>query len=305
MKLMDVIQRQAIPEPWTEGEKIPWNDPDFSRRMLREHLSQEHDAASRRFEIIEKHVDWIHHQALSGGPARILDLGCGPGLYTSQLAKLGHECVGIDFSPASIAYASECARAEKLSCTYIQQDIRDADYGNGYDLVMLIFGEFNVFSPMDAKRILDKAHRALVKNGRLLLEPHTLAAVRKIGEQPPSWHSENSGLFSDRPHICLSESFWDDESQVATQRYFIIDALTGNVTRHAASTQAYANEQYQSLLEECGFGKVEFYASLNGSEDKAQSDLIAIVSQKATISNNCSNDKPSKAFIQDSNMIEA
>ena len=37
--------------------------------------------------------------------ARVLDLGCGPGLYTTRLAKLGHTCVGIDFSPASIAYA--------------------------------------------------------------------------------------------------------------------------------------------------------------------------------------------------------
>lgn len=33
-----------------------------------------------------------------GNPTRILDLGCGPGLYTSRLARLGHCCVGIDFS---------------------------------------------------------------------------------------------------------------------------------------------------------------------------------------------------------------
>ena len=66
MKLMDIIHRQRVPKPWAEGEKIPWNDPDFSKRMLNEHLSQAHDAASRRFEIIEKHVSWIHHQVLQG-----------------------------------------------------------------------------------------------------------------------------------------------------------------------------------------------------------------------------------------------
>ena len=48
MNLMDVIDRESPPVPWAEGEKIPWSDPAFSQRMLQEHLSQEHDAASRR-----------------------------------------------------------------------------------------------------------------------------------------------------------------------------------------------------------------------------------------------------------------
>ena len=43
--LLDLIRREAAPEPWAEGEKIPWDDPGFSRRMLEEHLSQAHDAA--------------------------------------------------------------------------------------------------------------------------------------------------------------------------------------------------------------------------------------------------------------------
>ena len=53
MELSKIIARTIPPKPWIEGEKIPWNDPEFSKRMLKEHLSQNHDAASRRFEIIE------------------------------------------------------------------------------------------------------------------------------------------------------------------------------------------------------------------------------------------------------------
>ena len=56
MNLMDVVQRNPKPEPWAEGEKIPWNESGFSRRMLLEHLSQEHDWASRRATTIQKHV---------------------------------------------------------------------------------------------------------------------------------------------------------------------------------------------------------------------------------------------------------
>jgi hypothetical protein len=80
MNLLDMIERTAIPAPWSEGEKIPWDEPGFSERMLKEHLSQEHDAASRRTEHIDAHVDWIHRELLGERPARVLDLGCGPGL---------------------------------------------------------------------------------------------------------------------------------------------------------------------------------------------------------------------------------
>ena len=280
MDLLELIHRQAVPVPWSEGEKIPWNDPDFSRRMLLEHLSQEHDAASRRSETIDKHVQWIHSEVLSGWPTKILDLGCGPGLYASRFAQLGHGCVGIDFSPASIAYANEFALAHKLRCTYIQQDIRIADYGHGYGLAMLIFGEFNVFRSSEARSILIKAHQALGEGGRLLLEPHTFAAVRAVGQQPVSWYSAESGLFSDRPHICLTENFWDSQLNASTERYFIIDGSSGQVTRYAASMQAYTGEQYQSLLQECGFGDVVFHPSLGGNPDQPESDLIAIVCQK-------------------------
>ncbi|MBO2673395.1 hypothetical protein ACWAU3_02215 [Shewanella sp. JL219SE-S6] len=37
--------------------KIPWNDADFSQRMLENHLSQEHDWASRKLAVIERQVD--------------------------------------------------------------------------------------------------------------------------------------------------------------------------------------------------------------------------------------------------------
>ena len=61
---------------WDGAYKIPWDDPDFSRRMLREHLSQDHDLASRRVEWIDKQVTWIHRELLQRRPSRILDLGC-------------------------------------------------------------------------------------------------------------------------------------------------------------------------------------------------------------------------------------
>lgn len=281
MKIIDITRRNAVPQPWAEGEKIPWNDPDFSQRMLQEHLSQEHDAASRRLRTIDDHVDWIHTEILSGKNGRVLDLGCGPGLYASRLARLGHTCTGIDFSPASIAYAREHAESEQLPCTYIQQDIREADYGEDYDLVMLIFGEFNVFNPSDARIILEKAASALKSGACLLLEAFNFPAVKEMVAQGTSWYSAHRGLFSDQPHLCLIENFWDAEHNVATERYYIIDAESGSVNPQAASTQAYTDEEYRDLLGIAGFGEINFHPSFSQMEEQTQSDFIVIVARKA------------------------
>jgi SAM-dependent methyltransferase len=282
MNLGELIQRKPVPAPWEEGDNIPWNDPEFSARMLAEHLSQAHDKASRRFEKIDRQVAWIQMQLLAAGPARILDLGCGPGLYTSRLARLGHACIGIDFSPASITYARQQASQENLPCTYQQEDLRQAGFGQGFDLVMLIFGELNVFRPADARAILAKAWEALADGGNLLLEPHTCAAVEKMGRAPASWYSTEQGLFSTRPYLCLSENFWDETSQAAIKRHYIVETDSNQVTRYAQSLQAYTETQYQSLLEACGFTGVTFYPSLLGVADPEQNDMIAIVARKDT-----------------------
>jgi len=282
MQLIDIVKRLADPEPWSEGDKIPWHDPDFSERMLREHLSQSHDLASRRFEVIKAHVEWIHQRVLECEPARILDLGCGPGFYTSRLAQQGHQCVGIDFSPASIRHATERAARERLNCTYVQADIRQADFGTGFDLVMFLFGELNVFRPADARTILQKAHGALAPGGVLLLEPHRFEVVEKIGAEAPSWHTAEAGLFSEQPHLWLQENAWNPTALTATTRFFVINAATGEVRQLTQTMQAYTDQEYRRMLEQTGFAAVEFLPSFGPSADQHRDNLMLLEARQQT-----------------------
>jgi SAM-dependent methyltransferase len=279
VNLLDVARRRPEPEPWSEGEKIPWHEPGFSRRMLREHLTQEHDAASRRFEQIDAHVAWIHG-VLASESVRVLDLGCGPGLYTSRLSREGHDCVGIDHSPASIDWAREQAASAGLRCTYVLGDIRSVEYGAGHDLVMLTFGELNAFTRRDARQILERAREALAEGGLLLLEPHSFGSVRARAQRPPHWYTASRGLFSDRPHLCLWESFWHAESAALTERWFVVDVETGDVTPHAQSMQAYSDDEYRTLLWDCGFDEPRFYSSLTGAPFAPGSDLMVLLARR-------------------------
>jgi SAM-dependent methyltransferase len=281
MNIIDFVNRSSVPEPWGEGDNIPWNDPAFSERMLKEHLSQAHDAASRRFEKIDQQVMWIHQHVLGSRPTCVLDLACGPGLYSTRLAKLGHTCTGIDFSPASIRYARELTAQGQLACTFTLQDIRQAVFGTGHGMAMFIYGEFNVFKPADAKLILRKAHDALVPGGTLLLEPSPYAYIETLGHEPPAWSTAQSGLFSDQPYMYLQEHAWDAASRASTTRHIVLDAATAQVTCYAASYQAYTDDELRALLQACGFGDVRFYPSLTGVEDPTQTGLMVITARKS------------------------
>lgn len=256
MKLVDLFEETSEPQPlWAGKYKIPWDDPDFSKRMLKEHLTQEHDLASRTTATIDQHVEWIHNEILHAVSSHLLDLGCGPGLYSNRLSALGHTCYGIDFSPASIEYARE-NRSDSDRCNFALGDIRTVEYAGDYDLVMIVYGEFNAFPPTEAAAILRKAYAALKPGGQLLLEAHTFDAIMNIASGGNTWYQAESGLFSDQPHICLMSSSWHEQDAAAHTRFTVICADTAEVSVHDNTLRAYTSDEYRALLQEAGFSDV-------------------------------------------------
>lgn len=261
-----LFNRKRIPTEW---QKIPWHDPEFSRRMLREHLSQDHDAASRRLSIIDQHTAWIHRAVLGETPSTVLDLGCGPGFYADRLTRLGHTVTGIDISPASVEYARE-----HHAGTFVLGDVLTHDLGTGYDLAMMVYGELNAFAPGDAAAIIDRAYEALRPGGKLLLEVHTYDMIARIGGEPSSWHTAPGGLFSDQAYLCLSESAFEDDT--ALSHYYVFDVESGAMTHYLAMHQAYTDDAYRDLLRR--FNRVDFHPSLEGgASTTGQDHLFAVV----------------------------
>lgn len=238
---------------WNGEHKIPWNEPGFSRRMLAEHLTQKHDMASRRFEWIDRQVGWIHKNLLCGRHRRILDLGCGPGLYLHRLVKRGHVCYGIDFSPASIEYAS-LHNPDKENCRFTLGDIRKTDFGNHYGLAMMLFGEFNTFSPDEAAAILRKTYDSLNNSAEgMLLEISTPQAVERIGCENHIHQETQNGLFSDGPYTCDIDNKWVAERKIAVQTFTVTEKLTGKTSVYRSTTLAWAPEELASLVKTAGF----------------------------------------------------
>ena len=108
---------------------------------------------------------------------------------------------------------------------------------------------FRSFRPAHTSALLARVRRALAPAGRLLLEAHTFAAVQRLGEGTSTWATTTGGLFSDRPHLLLSEHFWHPDASAATTRSYVVEAAGGEVTPYAQSFQAYTEEGYAALLQ--------------------------------------------------------
>lgn len=264
LSLLDIVERTSPPTPWTEGDNIPWNDPGFSSRMLTEHLSQDHDLASRRTERIDRHIKFLAAEVLPAPPAQILDLACGPGLYLQRLAGLGYGGTGIDFSPSSIAHAIE--QADDAEIDYRLDDLRTCTIGKTYGAALLLYGQLNVFRRSEAQSILNMVFAALNPGGVFIVEPQTFEHIKAAGQAPPVWSSHPAGLFSADPHLVLTDNHWNGMAAASTQRFYVVDAQTGSVDRHALSNEAYTKDELVKLLENTGFIDIRYRVSLSGEE---------------------------------------
>jgi SAM-dependent methyltransferase len=158
--LRQIYDRPQPPVPWRDGGNLPWDVPAFSERMLREHLDQNHDAASRRIPEIRAQVQvmmgWL---GLQPGD-RLFDVTCGPGLYAQEFAERGVAVTGVDFGPASVAYARELCAG--LPCEFHLKDVREMDFaGEGFDAAIYLYGQFTVLRPAEAADVLRRIRAAL------------------------------------------------------------------------------------------------------------------------------------------------
>ncbi|MFN8446468.1 MAG: class I SAM-dependent methyltransferase [Caldilineaceae bacterium] len=263
--LWKIYQRPERPVAWTNGGNLPWNEPTFAKRMLKEHLDESHSAASRRTPERAMQVEWLwEHLQLAPG-MKLLDITCGPGLYSVEFAKRGCEVTGIDFSPAAIEYARWLAQRENVveRCQFREEDVRAGDWGSGrFDAATFIYGQLSVFPKEETQMLLAKTAAALKPGGRLCVE--LLDQERVDKKNSTWWYTDNTGLWGDRPYLHLGERFWDTEQKLSLERFQILDLEQGKLSEVLLCDQSYAVEEMVAMMQQAGFGKVETFPHWDG-----------------------------------------
>lgn len=200
LDLEAVFDLPARPEPWTSGTHSVWTDARL--RMLDAHLDEGTDAASRRPETIDATVAWI--DGLLAGSGRVLDLGCGPGLYAQRLARLGHEVTGVDLSDRSLEHARRESRREGLDVRYVHGDYTEIELDGSFDLIILIYFDLGVLDPIATEKLLERVHRWLAEDGVFVFDVLTPASLPD--EESQRWGGERSGFWAPTPHLWLERT---------------------------------------------------------------------------------------------------
>ena len=95
---------------------------------------------------------------------KLLDFGCGPGVYSTLFAKLGFEVFGFDISPSNITLAEELAHRYGFSdCTHFQTGIGEQlNYDNdSFDVIVGV----DILHHVDIARSIKECMRVLKKGG--------------------------------------------------------------------------------------------------------------------------------------------
>jgi len=244
---------------------LPWNDPDFSARMLREHLDEAHGAASRVTSERQLQLHWLWSTLGLQPGMQVCDLTCGPGLYSVELAKAGCRVTGVDFAPAAVAYARELMVREGVAdqCTILEADVRTVDLPvSTFNAVLFIYGQLAVFTKAEAQALLAKAAQLLKPGGALVLELLNPERVDKTTSN--WWFTDDTGLWGDSPFLHLGERFWDEEEQVAYERFHILHLESGAYSEVHLCDQSYTVPTMQTMMRDAGFAQVDVYPRWGG-----------------------------------------
>lgn len=280
--LWKIYNRPSRPTAWIGSGNLPWNDPEFSRRMLREHLDQSHGAASRTTAERQLQLSWLRQNLNLQPGMGILDVTCGPGLYAVDLAKEGCSVTGYDFGPASIAYARQLAGQAGVAerCTFIEQDILEADFGeNQFDAALFIYGQLAVFPRDQAQMLLAKVARALRPNSRLCVE--LLNQDRLDKANSTWWFTDDTGLWGDAPFLHLGERFWDEEQEMSLERFQTIHLETGQLDEIVLCDQSYAVETMVGMMKTAGFSQVDVYPAWDDVPLYDKNEWVVYIARKA------------------------
>jgi ubiquinone/menaquinone biosynthesis C-methylase UbiE len=279
--LWRIYRRADPPLPWERGGTLPWNDPRFSERMLAEHLDQSHGAASRTAAERSRQLSWFWEKLGLKAGDHVLDFTCGPGLYAVELAKRGCLVTGVDFSPASIAYAralAEKSGVENIS-QFVEQDVREVALPrSSYDAALLIYGQLAVFPREEAFALLSKIAGSLKPGARLVVE---LLNQDRVDKQASTWwFTDDQGLWGETPFLHLGERYWLDEQQTSVERYFIIDLESHEMLEVSLCDQTYRVQEVVELLERAGFSQVEICAEWGGLDLYDAGEWVVYVAEK-------------------------
>lgn len=221
-------------------------------------------------------VDFIIKQLDLKGGERILDLACGYGRHSLELAKRGFEVVGIDITSEYVNDANKNAVEQNLNAKFICSDIRDVSFENEFDAVLnLADGAIGYLeNDNENHKIFETISNALKPGGKSFMDIMN-AEYADCHFPIQLWDSGENGL-------TLSKFEWDKETRImlyGQQDYHYGKPIEKPIFNHGYPTRLYNIDEIKSIMKKINMDVIKSYCDYYGnlsSENRIQLMVCSI-----------------------------
>ena len=224
-------------------------------------------------------ADYIEKQfARRGIPGKtVLDLACGTGSLTWELARRGYEMIGVDRSPEMLAQAAEKADDVLIPPLFLCQTMEKLDLYGTIDACVCCLDSVNyVTLPKKLARAFQRVHLFLMPGGLFLFDVNT----------PEKLESLDGQVFLDEKEdvYCVWRAEYSRRSRICSyyMDIFQLDGQTGQWERGVELHQerAYTVQELTELLKRAGFRDIRTYGALKLRAPAAAEGRIFFVARK-------------------------
>ena len=264
------------PELYETTENIFWKDEHISKQLLKIHLDQNDDLASRKLSFIDRSVSWIKTIVPPEQYRTLLDIGCGPGLYSERFAQAGYRVTGIDFSSRSIEYARAVAGTQNNDITYVCQDYLHMTIQDSFDFAVMIYCDYGALSTDNRKRLMRNAFERLRSGGKFLLD---VCSLKQFDGFPESrtWEVQDGGFWSADRYYCFRNDQKYPKNTTLSQ--YLVITHDGTRAYHVWN-HCFSKSDLISEAEAAGFHVIQVFGDVAGAPHTEDSMTIAILLEK-------------------------
>ncbi|MDR0377192.1 MAG: class I SAM-dependent methyltransferase [Spirochaetaceae bacterium] len=206
-------------------------------------------------------------------PLRVLDLCCGFGRITLELARRGFSPVGVDVTKAYLETARDDAASENLDIEFVQSDIRAFKRPSAFDLAVNLYISFGYFAnPEDDRLAAQNAWDSLKEGGVFIIE--TLGKETAVRDFVEAEWFERAGF------MVLTHYAPLDSWSLLENRWILIDQKDGRRIEKTFVQRLYAASELRRLLFDAGFSTVELYGGWDESPYDHRAEALIAVGRK-------------------------
>jgi SAM-dependent methyltransferase len=220
------------------------------------------------FEAVEEGANHILElTGVTGGD--VLDLCCGPGRYSVELARRGFRVTGVDLSPFLLEKARARGREAGVEVEWVRSDMREFERPAAFDLALNVYTSFGYFlDDGDNRRVLEHVCRSLRPGGALFIEMMGKEVLARVFQDTGSRELDDGSVLFERRKVV-------DSWRRCRNEWTLIK--NGKITRFQFEHWLYSAREFEELLRSAGFTQVQLYGTYGGDEyGTAAKRLIAV-----------------------------